>query len=146
MAGANLYAQQPSKGLYYAIRLKPGQDLKKEIIAFAKDKKIKAGAIVSCAGSLTAYNIRFANQEKGNTATGHFEIVSLSGTLSDTSSHLHISVSDETGRTIGGHLLDDNVIYTTAEIVIVDLTDLSFDRQLDSTFGYQELVVKKRND
>ena len=133
-----------SKGEFLSFRLKPHQDLKVEILKFAASNNLKAATIVSCAGSLEQYNIRFANQPDGTFAKGFFEIVSLSGTFSDTSSHLHISVSDSKGVTIGGHLMNNNLIYTTAEIVIVELTDLEFVRETDPTYGYQELVVKKR--
>ena len=55
-----------------------------------------------------------------------------------------LSVADSTGKTIGGHLLDENLFYTTIELVIADLTDLEFTRETDSTYGYQELVIKKK--
>jgi uncharacterized protein len=136
--------QLPSKAKFFALRLKPHQDLKKELIAFAAEEKLKAGCIVTCVGSLEHVNLRFANQPEGKSLKGHFEILSLVGTFSETSAHLHLSVADNTGVTIGGHLLDDNLIYTTAEIVIGELTDVEFKRETDSTYGYQELVVKKR--
>ncbi len=40
--------------------------------------------------------------------------------------------------------MNNNLVYTTAEIVIVELSDLEFVRENDPTYGYQELVVKKR--
>jgi predicted DNA-binding protein with PD1-like motif len=143
-ASFDVFAQDPSQGKYYSFRLKPHEDLKKSITGFATTHKIKAGAIVSCAGSLEQFNIRFANQPEGTQQKGFFEIVSLSGTFSDSSSHIHISVSDSTGTTTGGHLLDNNLVYTTAEIVVVDLADLEFSREKDATYGYPELVVKKK--
>jgi len=129
---------------FYAFRLKPGEDLRGGILAFAKEKEIKAGAIVTCVGSLTQLHLRFANQPNGIKQNGHFEIVSMTGTFSDTSSHLHLSVSDSTGKTIGGHLLEGNRVYTTAELVIVDLKGVEFTREVDTTFGYQELFIKPR--
>jgi len=128
----------------YVLRLKPHADLKQSIFEFKKPNKIKAGAIVTCVGNLEQYNLRFANQQNGTKATGHFEVLSLSGTFSDSSMHLHLSVADSTGKTIGGHLLDENLFYTTIELVIADLTDLEFTRETDSTYGYQELVIKKK--
>jgi len=129
----------------YAFRLKPKVDLKKSILAFAEENKIKAGCIVTCVGSLEQIHIRFANQQNGESKNGFFEIVSLTGTFSNTSCHLHISISDNNGITLGGHLLDDNIIYTTAEIVVLELANLSFKRELDSTFGFKELVITNRN-
>lgn len=49
----------------HTFRLKPGQDLKKEIEAFVQSNHIKAGWIITCVGSLTQVNLRFANQTAG---------------------------------------------------------------------------------
>ena len=117
----------------YAIRLKPGEDLKKSIQKFVDTHQIEAGWIAACVGSLTDYHIRFANVAEGSRASGHFEIVSLSGTLSTNGNHIHIAISDNTGNTIGGHLLDECIVYTTAEIVIQSASNLIFTRENDGT-------------
>ncbi len=128
----------------YSFRLRPGQDLKKELEAVVQQQRIEAGAMITCVGSLTRVALRLANQSEPTVWQGHFEIVSLVGTLSTGGGHLHLSVSDSTGRTIGGHLLDGCTIYTTAEIVIGVMTDLTYGREVDPTFGYRELVVRKK--
>lgn len=126
----------------HAFRLKPGQDLKNEILQYVKEKQIKAGWVSTCVGSLTNYNIRFANQPEGSSGSGHFEIVSLTGTVSVNGSHLHISISDSSGKTIGGHLLDSNIVYTTAEIVLLSSDDFIFKREKDGSTEWEELQVK----
>lgn len=128
----------------YVFRLKPGNDLRKEIESVVKANNIQAGWISCGVGSLTDYNIRFANQPDGTKDSGHFEIVSLIGTVSVNGSHIHISVSDSTGKTIGGHLLDSNFVYTTAEIVIQESGDFVFTREKDGSTSWEELQVKKR--
>jgi predicted DNA-binding protein with PD1-like motif len=127
----------------YALRLRPGDDLRQQLLAFSQTHGIEAGAMLTCVGSLTDVTLRLANQEGPTHYHGHFEIVSLVGTLSATGgSHLHLSVSDSTGRTLGGHLLDGCRIYTTAEIVLGELPTLAFTRDTDPTFGYKELTVR----
>ncbi|HEY0653834.1 MAG TPA: PPC domain-containing DNA-binding protein [Chryseosolibacter sp.] len=128
----------------HVFRLKPHEDLKLAIVDYAKTHAISAGIILTCVGSLEEYNIRFANEKAGRKQWGYFEIVSLTGTFSTLSSHLHLSVSDSDGKTIGGHLLDGNHIYTTAEIAIGVLPELVFERAIDSTYGFPELVVKPK--
>ncbi len=129
----------------YAIRLKPGQDLKLSLDSFIQAHQLEAAWIQTAVGSLTDYHIRFANQPNGSKATGHFEIVSLVGTLSVNGSHIHISVSDSTGKTIGGHLLEGNKIYTTAEIVIGSSNQFQFKREEDGTTPWKELQIKELN-
>ena len=128
----------------HAFRLKPNADLRKEIEAYVKNNQIQAGWISCGVGSLTRYKIRFANQPNGTSDSGHFEIVSLIGTVSANGSHVHISISDSTGKTIGGHLLSNNLVYTTAEIVIQEADDLIFTREKDGSTPWEELQVKKR--
>ncbi len=136
--------QPMSSTQVYALRLKPGQDLKKSIQQFVAEKQIGAGCISAGVGSLTHYNIRFANQEQGSSGQGHFEIVSLTGTVSIDGSHLHLAISDNTGRTLGGHLVDGNLVYTTAEIVITASRELEFTRPVDVSTGWKELEVKEK--
>lgn len=124
-----------------AIRLKPGADLKKSIQDFVNANQINAGWIATCVGSLTDYQIRFANTPTGNKGSGHFEIVSLTGTLSVDGCHVHISISDGTGKTIGGHLLDGCIVYTTAEIIIQSTSAMTFTRSKDGTTPWAELQI-----
>ena len=76
---------------------------------------------------------------------GHFEIVSLVGTLSPgKGSHLHMSISDGEGNCFGGHLLDGNLVYTTAEIVIQEAQDIEFIRACDGATEWPELRIVKK--
>jgi predicted DNA-binding protein with PD1-like motif len=51
-------------------------------------------------------------------------------------------VSDATGRTIGGHLVDGAIVHTTAEVAIVELQGLAFSREMDPATLYRELVIR----
>ena len=131
--------------LTYTFRLKPGRDLFDEIERFVAEHRIEAGCILCSVGSLTHAAIRLANQDAHSEYVGHFEIVSLTGTVSTKGSHLHISISDGDGRTIGGHLVAGCTIYTTAEIVVAAFDDVIYKRELlKNDSGYEELVVYKR--
>lgn len=125
----------------YTFRLRPGQDLFDSISLFVAQKEIKAGCVLSGVGSLAKAAIRFANQETVSEFEEYFEIVSLTGTLSIHGSHLHISVSDREGRTIGGHFESGCKIYTTAEIVLAAFDDVVYKREFTADSGYEELIV-----
>ena len=132
--------QQPNN--IHAFRLKPGADLKKSIEDYVQKNNIAAGWIITCVGSLTHYSIRFANKQEPDNDTGHFEILSLSGTVSTNGCHLHISVADSTGKTIGGHLMNGCTIYTTAEIILGESKSLVFTREKDGSTPWEELQIK----
>jgi len=128
----------------HAMRLRPSQDPLVELERWAKLHHVAAGCIVTAVGSLTRVSIRYANREEPTVLEGHFEVTSLVGTLSETGSHLHITVADGEGRSFGGHLLEGSAIYTTLEVVVGQLPGVGFDREVDPTYGYRELVVRPR--
>ena len=125
----------------YTFRLSPGQDLFDSIQAFVMKKHVQAGCILSGVGSLRHATLRLADREYNSEYEGPFEIVSITGTLSIYGSHLHISISDGDGRTIGGHFESGCSIYTTAEIVIAVFDDLVYKRELAADSGYEELAI-----
>jgi uncharacterized protein len=126
----------------HVLRLTPGQDVRSKLEEFVTEKKMKAALVISAVGSLNTASIRFSNQDKPSVLKGHFEIVSLSGTLSSTGgSHLHISISDEQGKTLGGHLTEGSKIFTTLEVAIGELNDVEFTRVSDKETTYKELKV-----
>lgn len=129
---------------HIALRLGPGQDLGQELKAAVEAYEASAIGVVTCVGSLTEVTIRYANQEEATTLRGHFEIVSLVGTLEPGGGHLHIAVADGEGRTFAGHLMPGSAVYTTAEIVLVALDDLRFTRKPDPVTTYHELSVERR--
>ena len=129
----------------HLVRLKPGQDLVAELKNWAKSNHIRASSILSAAGSLKRVTLRYANQPKPETREGHFEIVSPSGMLDAESMHVHASVSLPSGETIGGHLMGENLVYTTLELAIAEYEDVHFTREKDDTYGYSELKILKNS-
>jgi predicted DNA-binding protein with PD1-like motif len=127
----------------FALRLKPNQDLRQSLKIFAQEQNIKAGFILTAIGSLKQANIRFADREISTVLNDKFEILSLNGTLANTGVHLHMAIADRAGKTIGGHLDNGCIIYTTAEIVIGASEEFSFIRTVDQQTGYKELEVIK---
>jgi hypothetical protein len=129
----------------YTFRLAPGQDLFDSIETIIKERKIEAGCVLSGVGSLAHATLRLANREFYSAYDGHFEIVSMTGTVSIYGSHLHISISDGEGTTMGGHLVSGCKVYTTAEIVLATFEDVVYKRELlENDSGYEELVVYKK--
>lgn len=136
---------QESTGRYHALRLHPGQDVKKELSRYVKENDLRACAVVTCVGSLTEANIRYANEPGGSLVEGPLELVTVTGCGGTGGWHLHIAVSDKEGRTTGGHLMDGSIVRTTVEIVLVELSELEFHRIHDPESGYRELEVRDRS-
>ena len=128
--------------MFHALRLAPGQDLSLTLKDWTASHNIQAAAIVTCVGSLSQSHLRLANRDSGSRFHQKMEILALSGTLSPDGPHLHVSLADGDGRSIGGHVLDGCLVHTTAEIVICELPGTRFRRQLDEKTGYRELVIE----
>lgn len=132
----------------YALRLKPGEELYSSLLKYKKECGLQAPFIMTCCGSLTKATLRLAGFSAANPNNeirefnGPFEIVSLVGTLSGDGGHLHISLSDAQGCVIGGHVIGGLYVFTTAEIVIGECSDLKFTREQDDFTGFQELAIK----
>merc|ERR1712141_372371 len=111
----------------YPMRLKPGREIKQCLEEFVRDHGLNAAFVLTCCGSVTKATLRFAankNNETNRIETldEHFEICSLVGTItndgSQLSSHLHTTLSRNDGSTVGGHVVSDMIVFTTAEIVL----------------------------
>lgn len=131
--------------IIHAIRILPGQDVREEIDKFSRINNIQAGVVLTCVGNLRRAVIRMANERIVKRYVGSYEILSMDGTLENGNSHLHICISDELGNVQGGHLKNGTITGTTIEVVILEITNLSFSREFDNSTGFNELVVTKKN-
>jgi predicted DNA-binding protein with PD1-like motif len=126
----------------HIFRLRPGDDLLESIRAYAAAHHLRAAVVLTAVGSLTHASIRYANQPDASQSSGHFEIVSLVGTIEEGGEHLHLSLAAENGTMIGGHLMPGCKIYTTGELVLGELQGARFTRELDKDgSGWEELKV-----
>ncbi len=130
--------------MFLAVRLKKGQDLKKEIEKIIRENNVKAAVVISAVGCLDNLSIRLAGGKDFLEKKQDYEIVSLMGTVCMDGAHLHIAVSDTDGKTYGGHLCYNCIVNTTCELVMACIEDeYDFSRIYDETTGYKELFIKK---
>jgi predicted DNA-binding protein with PD1-like motif len=136
--------------MLYAVRLKPGDDLKQSISKLVNENKLSAGFVASAVGSLEKLCLRLAGATAANQPAmnreGDFEIVALTGAVGIDSMHLHMAVSDESGAVIGGHLKDGCIVRTTVELLFQGDESLYFSREDDETTGFDELVIRKSKE
>lgn len=125
----------------HCFRLRRGADLLVSLEDYARAHRLKAAAVVSAVGCVSAAAVRDASGVNVRTLREPLEIVSLMGTLSEARTHLHISFSREDLSTVGGHLKEGCIINTTAEIVLLELDGVRFGTEFDDETGYDELVI-----
>ena len=127
-----------------ACRLKRGSDLKESIEKICKENDIDTAIVLSGVGCLYEARIRLAKAEGFLEDKNDYEIVSLNGTISKGSAHIHIALSDETGKTIGGHLSEGCLVNTTCELVLGVLEEYTSSRPFDPNTGYDEINFVKK--
>jgi hypothetical protein len=148
-------------------RIHPGSDLLLEIQKIAKDNNITCGVILSLVGSLKQGRIRLVfdprkqhviyNEGTGQRLqscraydvlqiAGPLEIVCAGGTISENAeTHIHVVLSD--GENVyGGHLIEGNTIYTTAEVFLLSLPNVISTRIFDHETRHRELAFKSKNE
>ena len=123
-------------------RLLPNEDLRSGIEQWCQTHSLIGAAVVTCVGSLQIASLRMAGATEIVTKEGPFEIVSMVGTWTKVGAHFHISLTDVNGLTWGGHLCHGSKIYTTAEIVLIDISMHNPTRTLDIHTGYPELDIQ----
>lgn len=124
----------------HCIRLKRGEDLMNSIKTLCREKKIRAGVVLSGVGCILRGRVRDASGVTIREIAEHCEIVSLNGTVSAQRCHLHIALSKEDLSTIGGHLCEGCIVNTTCELVIGELPGIAYDAEKDPETGYDELI------
>ena len=128
----------------YFLRMEPGEDPRLVLETFAKDKNILAASITSAVGSFSQSALRFADQNSSVILTGKKEVVSLTGTISANGPHIHVSLADDKGQMIGGHLALGSTVYTTLEVVLEAYPEVIFERKKDIRTGHDELFFRKK--
>ena len=123
------------------LRLGPGADVREALEAIAQGQNISAGVILGAVGSLSRVRLRFAGQDGHAELEGKHEVLTLSGMISEAGVHLHMSVADSQGMCKGGHVVYGCEVYTTLEIAIAQLPNITFHRALDEETGFLELKV-----
>jgi predicted DNA-binding protein with PD1-like motif len=124
------------------LRIPALADLREVLTGLPALHGVGAAFVLQGIGSLSVARIRFAGAPDCTELRGDLEILSLGGSLSPDGPHLHIAVSDATGRVTGGHMGPGCVVRTTAEVMVMLLPGHRFSREHDPVTGYQELFVR----
>lgn len=134
----------PSVVHTYPLRLSPACDLRREIEQVVSDLPEQSAFVLSGIGSLMQANLRFAAAGSATLFVEPLEVLTLAGSVTPQSAHLHVAVSTASGRVLGGHLGYGCLVRTTAEILLAVLPEWQLSREHDPASGYGELFIARR--
>lgn len=133
--------QELSAGRGFVGRLPTGSDLVQEIERFCLERSVVAAQVV-VVGAMR--RVAYAYYEQGDkryrelSSETHHELVSFVGNISLRDDrpflHAHGAFADETGVSVGGHLLPGCEVFV-AEVFIREVTGVELVRQPDETTG-----------
>lgn len=129
--------------LPHPVPLLPGDDLRRALEGHVATQGLTAAFVLAGIGSLRPARVRLAGAGSTMDLDDDLELLSLSGTIALSGSHLHLSVADASGRVVGGHVAYGCIVRTTAEVLLALLPGWDFSRDPDARSGWSELVIRR---
>jgi predicted DNA-binding protein with PD1-like motif len=134
------HAFEYQAGKQLMVRIEPDAELIRSITELARNKSIQAGSFVAI-GALKRARLAYFDQKgyqyREMTIDSPHEMASCAGNISLKDGqpfvHAHVVLSDETGSTKAGHLMEGIVF--AAEVHLHQLQGPRLERQYDKTTG-----------
>ena len=99
------------------LKLAPGSDLRLSLEDLARREGID-GFVLGVVGNLTRAAFQCPGQSEPTVLEGDLEVITLNGTLSPDSVHLHLSLSDGACQVWGGHLEPGTIVQKGADVLV----------------------------
>ena len=142
-----MYTACGSAGRIVSFKRAPGDDLEQGLIEVCKKYDLKNGVILSAFGSLQSAvvkNVIAIPNVKYNAGygapielTGPIELIGTTGVICHTDEgeilpHIHITLSDHSGRGYGGHLCPGTRVKITVEGAIAEVDGINMRKLMDT--------------
>ncbi|MDF1605828.1 PPC domain-containing DNA-binding protein [Nocardioides sp. YIM 152315] len=159
--GARFHSAVARTGVTLVGRLLPGSDLIRGLEAVCEHHGVKYAAVNFAYGSLSSAGFKTLQMpdDGSNRPTLTLETVDsrveflggqglvCSDGLGGRATHLHGSISDETGRVLGGHFEPGlNPVYNNMDFTLQELLDVELVREWDTETATVEMRVVQMGD
>jgi len=140
------------------IRVVPGSDVIEGMEEACRKLGIKAGAIISCIGSLQRASVMIAVPLNNKVGAGYSEPITLEGPLEllsgqgtigqdeqgEVAVHMHAVMSDKEGQLHGGHMVKGhNPVLITCEIMLAKIEGIKILRGYDPEADMQVFLLEE---
>ena len=99
------------------LKLSAGSDLRKSLQEMAQEQN-RSGFVLGVVGNLSRATFQCPGQSGPTVLEGNLEIITLNGTVSPNSVHLHLSLSDSACQVWGGHLEPGTIVLKGADVLV----------------------------
>lgn len=143
------------QGRRFIIKIKPGEQIRERLNAFASETGIKNAVIISAVGSVV--NIHYRGIKTGakrpitpprmhqHQVQGPLELLGLEGNLisneaGEIDCHLHIMLAKSSGEVIGGHMFEAEV-FASCELILTEILVEGVARQASKSGGIATIYI-----
>ena len=99
------------------LTLAPGQDLRLSLETLAREQEC-SGFVLGVVGNLSRAAFQCPGRPEPTVLEGDLEVITLNGTISPQSAHLHLSLSDGACQVWGGHLEAGSLVLKGVELLL----------------------------
>ena len=134
------------------VHILPHSNLVKAILQAFQQTGFNAALITNGIGSLESVHYTFITKSGKYHAPilkkENCELLNVSGFIAKNTDkevqyHIHATMSDGTGHTFGGHLLEEgNAVCATVELTLVEMKDIRIEKEYDEETGFTLFKVK----
>ena len=124
---------------HYFYNFSKGVDVYNSLNELHRDHK-STSFLISAVGDLSKVSLKCPLNDLPLIFEKKLEIITLSGYLRSTESHLHISVSDENGSVFGGHLLSGTIVLKSLDVLIGVVPNLNKTSSIESSTNIDSTV------
>lgn len=156
---AGIWYKEYEQGRRFILKIRPGERVGEQLVAFARESGLKNAVIISAVGSLK--NVRFRGIKTGakrpitaprmqvHEVEGPLELCGLEGNLFPDESgsvdcHLHIMVAKSSGEVLGGHLFDAEV-FASCEIILTEVLVAGVERHASKSGGVATIYIDEES-
>tara|TARA_B100000700_G_C14865124_1_gene770553 strand:+ start:312 stop:935 length:624 start_codon:yes stop_codon:yes gene_type:complete len=124
------------------LHFNPNSDLLLSLQDIANEQYLN-GFILGAVGNLSKVRFKCPSPQSPKLIEGNLELITLSGTISPTNLHIHISIADSSCNVSGGHLEEGTIVLKGIDL-LVGLLEID-DNKLELEAGNQNnKIVKPR--
>lgn len=154
-----IWYKEYEQGRRFILKIRPGERVGEQLVAFATETGLKNAVIISAVGSLK--NVSFRGIKTGakrpitpprmqvHEVEGPLELCGLEGNLfpdeqGSVDCHLHVMVAKSSGEVLGGHLFDAEV-FATCEIILTEVLVEGIERHASKTGGVSTIYIDEES-
>ena len=127
-------SQSLSLSKVHIVRVDPGEDVRKCVCAFLRDKDVTQAVVLGGYGTLARHSLHWVRHNRLPVENafadgeGGIEILAMNGLVVEGDPHIHVTLSTQVGA-YGGHLEEGCIAYVLCEVFLGEIKGCELKRE-----------------